>query len=97
MATRTLPLPVNVAKGPWLIANCVVNDSPVNLVVDRDSTKWTRYIEPALERIYAQSSESIECPDCKRKLRRGTSLASHLRSCPHGPRLLRRRKAEKVQ
>lgn len=94
------PLRANVLEGLLLIASSVENDLPVDLAVKRGSTKWTRYIEPALKWIYAQSSGPrpvIECPDCKAKLHRGTSLASHLRKCPYGPKLLRRRKPEKSQ
>ena len=34
----------------------------------------------------------VECKLCGSNLRRNVSLASHLRKCPQGPRLIKRRK-----
>lgn len=97
MATPKPPVPVNVVKGLRLIANAVEADMPANYIVERDSAKWNRCIEPALAWMYTQRSEPmpvLECPHCKAKLRRGTALVSHLGNCPNAPRLLRRRKPE---
>ena len=100
MVTPKTPLTANVVKGLRLIVKSVEVEIPITMLVPWDSKEWGRYIEPAVDWMYEQYGKPtpiIQCPDCKAKLRRGTSLASHLRNCPYGPRLLRRRKPEKPQ